>query len=48
MRITWETNPACRNSRLTRYLHSLMETQCARVSIAYIRSNKDDQIAYTL
>ena len=28
--------------------HSLTETHCATVSIVYIRSNEDDQIANTL
>ena len=50
MRFTWETNPARRNPTLTRNLHptTLVETQCATLSIVYIMPNKDDQIVNTL
>ena len=45
----WETNPARRNPRLMRYLHSttLTETQRATLCIVYIMSNKDDQTVNT-
>ena len=45
MRVTWETNPAHRNSRLTNLPHSHGDTT---VNIVCIRSNKDDQIENTL